>query len=70
MAFNVHWVRGEQQGADYWDDMHDLVIRDNGVIEVVHGLDVVRLYSPHYWAYITYDYTGLGDPNRVGRDTH
>ncbi|MCX2714211.1 hypothetical protein [Mycolicibacterium sp. J2] len=52
MSFSVVYTRGDKLGHDDYDDSHDVVVKDSGVLEVIKDGDQVKLYSPHFWAYV------------------
>lgn len=52
MAFTVHYERGDNLGADSYDDTHELVIKDWGIIEVKQRGEQIQLYSPNFWTHV------------------
>ncbi|KWX19550.1 hypothetical protein AFM11_35260 [Mycolicibacterium wolinskyi] len=46
MAF---YVRVQSKRVDQYDDEHDLIVHDSGIIEVKHDGQQVMLYSPAHW---------------------
>jgi hypothetical protein len=46
MAF---YIRVQSKRVDQYDDDHQLVVRDSGILEVTKDGEQVMLYSPTHW---------------------
>jgi hypothetical protein len=53
MAFTIHYTRGDSNGRDSYDDSHEIVVKDWGLLQVRKDGEQVKLYSPNFWTYVT-----------------